>query len=113
MIRLALIVAASLPLGGCFLAVVGGAGAEAGYVGAQKDRKAGETMSDQWIHSKAKAALLANGKVRSGDINVDVFKGVVTLRGFVRTAEQRREAVETVRKIKGVVSVDDKLALTP
>ena len=32
---------------GCFLALVGGAGAEAGYVGTQKDRSAGETVSDQ------------------------------------------------------------------
>ncbi len=104
---------ALVPVNGCFLAVVGGAGAEAGYVAGQEDRTSGETVSDQWIHAKVKSALAANSRVKGRNINVDVRKGVVTLRGFATSAEEKAEAVETALKVRGVRKVKDKLSITP
>lgn len=88
-----------------------GGAAEGGYVAGQKDRGAGETVSDQWIHAKVKAALLGEGRLRSGHINVDVDKSVVTLRGLAHTEEERRLALALARSIKGVKDVKDELKL--
>ncbi len=94
---------------GCFLAVVGGAGAEAGYVATQKDRSTGETVSDQWIHTKVKSVLLAEKGVASGDIDVDVFKGEVTLKGVLPTAAAKKAALRAAADVEGVKKVHDKL----
>ena len=94
---------------GCFLAVVGGAGAEAGYVATQKDRTAGETVSDQWIHTKVKSVLLAEKGVASGDIDVDVFKGQVTLKGVLPSESAKKAALRAAAGVEGVKKVHDKL----
>jgi hyperosmotically inducible periplasmic protein len=97
---------------GCLVAVAGGAGAEAGYVSAQDDRSAGETMGDQWITTKVKSQLLVTKGVNSLHITITVDKGVVTLYGYVATAEMERRAVEAVQGIKGVQSVSSRLTVT-
>lgn len=94
---------------GCFLAVVGGAGAEAGYVATQKERSAGETVSDQWLHTKVKSALLAEKGVHSGDIDVDVFKGEVTLKGVLPSEPSKKAALRAAAGVQGVKKVHDKL----
>lgn len=108
----ALILAAGA-VNGCVLLLAGGAGAEAGYVGTQKDRSAGETVSDQWIHAKVKSALIANGKVKARRINVDVRKGEVTLTGLVESAEERETAINLAKSVKGVTQVEARLVLEP
>lgn len=94
---------------GCFLAVVGGAGAEAGYVASQKDRSGGETMSDQWIHTKVKAALLAEKGVDSTNIDVDVYKGEVTLKGVLPSEQAKQSALRAAAGVAGVKKVSDRL----
>lgn len=111
LIRAALAVAAASSLSGCFLAVVGGAG-EAGYVAAQEDRSAGQTVSDQWIHTKVKTELIAASGVPSGRIDVKVRRGVVTLKGVVDDADQKQKALQAARGVTGVKGVVDKLYVT-
>lgn len=78
--------------------------------------KAGETMhaagqkiSDGWVTTKVKSALLYNRLVDGTDIDVDTDNGVVTLRGKVDSDAERDTAVSVARSIKGVKSVQTKL----
>ncbi len=103
-----LVVASSLS--GCWLAVAG-AGAEAGYVAAQDERTASETMEDQRITSLVKTKLLADPDVGGLDINVDTFKSRVTLRGFVDTRREADAAVEIAQSVSGVKNVTTQLHL--
>lgn len=102
---LLILLAALLPLQGCFWLLVGG---EAGYVAGQK-KSAGETVSDQWIHAKVKSSLVAEPKVAARNINVDVDNGIVKLKGVVSSREERAAAVATARGVQGVRKVIDKL----
>jgi osmotically-inducible protein OsmY len=43
--------------------------------------------------------------LKSTEINVETFKGVVQLSGFVSSEADTQKAVEVTRKIKGVESV--------
>lgn len=98
---------------GCTALLVGaGAGAETGYVASQDDeRSTGEVMSDQALTAKVKTALIANGDVAARNINVDSMTGVVTLRGFVRSEHELRQAIETTRDVSGVDDVKSKLSV--
>lgn len=107
-IRLLPLLALCLGTGGCFWLAVG---AEGGYVAGQK-QSAGATVSDQWITTKTKSALIADGDVKARNINVDTDAGVVTLRGFVFSAHEAERAVTIARSIKGVKSVVNLLKLT-
>ncbi len=76
---------------------------------AGQKKSAGETVSDQWIHTKVKSSLVAEPKVAARNINVDVDHGVVTLKGVVSSGEERAAAVNTARAVHGVRKVIDKL----
>lgn len=95
-------------LAGCWV-VAAGAGGEAGYIAAQEDRTAGETIDDQAIVTSIKTKMLADQEVPGLDINVDSFKGKVTLRGVVKTQREAERAVELARSVSGVKSVDSRI----
>ncbi len=97
-------------LSGCLLAA-GAAGAEAGYVASQEDRSAGETIDDQTILASVKSKLLADPDVSGLNINVDVFKGQVTLRGYVKSQDEINRAVKLARSTSGVTSVESRMVL--
>jgi osmotically-inducible protein OsmY len=103
--------AACFLFSGCFWVVVGAGAGEAGYIAGQKDRTAGETVNDQWIHTKITAKLSGEDKLKSRHIDVDVNKGVVTLKGVAYSAEERRLAVALAKDTKGVTQVVDKLTV--
>lgn len=73
----------------------------------------GDDIEDGWIHFKARGALLTTDDLRDSTINVDVNKGVVTLRGSVANAEQKKKAEDVVKKLDGVKSVVNKLEIKP
>ncbi len=91
----------SLALSGCWAAVAG-VGAEAGYIAAQEDRTVGETVDDQRITSLVKTKLLSDAEVSGLDINVDTFKGEVTLRGFVDSPHEASTAISLAQSVSGV-----------
>lgn len=97
-------------LNGCILAA-GAAGAEAGYVASQEKRTVGETIDDQVILSSVKSKLLADPDVSGLAINVDVDRGNVTMRGYVKTQHEVDRAIELARGTEGVVSVDSRMVL--
>lgn len=71
----------------------------------------GEYIDDTVITSKVKAAVLGDAKLKSAEINVETFKGVVQLSGFVSSQAEIDQAVNVARSIKGVTSVSNAMRL--
>ncbi len=105
----ALALAALVLCPGCLLVAAGGAGAAAGAAGSDPERNTGNVIADSYVTSAVKTALAGARGVRASDINVDTHKGVVTLRGTVRSSEEARRAVEVARAVGGVKAVKSKL----
>lgn len=71
----------------------------------------GEYVDDVLITSKVKAAILGESTLKSAEINVETFKGVVQLSGFVNSQADINKAVEVTRAVKGVKSVKNDMRL--
>lgn len=67
----------------------------------------GEYVSDTWITTKVKTALVNDSVVKSTEVNVETFKGAVQLSGFVSSQEAMDQAIIVAHGIKGVTSVDN------
>jgi hyperosmotically inducible protein len=65
----------------------------------------GEYFDDSVITSKVKTAIFAEETLKVAEINVETFKGVVQLSGFVNSREDINKAVTVARQVKGVTSV--------
>ncbi len=62
-------------------------------------------VSDAWITTKTKIALMTAKEVHSSGINVDTVDGVVTLHGKVYSATDKANAEAEAKKIDGVREV--------
>jgi len=71
----------------------------------------GEYVDDTVITSKVMAAFIGESSLKAGEINVETFKGIVQLSGFVSSSDDERKAVELARSVKGVKSVKDDMRL--
>lgn len=69
----------------------------------------GTGASDSWIWFKTRSALATTADLRESTINVDVTNDVITLKGTVGTAEQKKKAVEVAKGIDGQKGVKDEL----
>ena len=76
-------------------------------------KSVGETIDDATITTRVKTSLLNDPDVGGLRIDVDTFKGVVTLSGRVKTKEEEAKAVALARKIGGVTEVKSTLQVTP
>ena len=72
----------------------------------------GEYVDDTVITTKVKAAILNEPTLKSAEINVETFKGVVQLSGFVSSQAAENKAVEVARTVGGVKSVKNDMRLT-
>jgi osmotically-inducible protein OsmY len=71
----------------------------------------GAYMDDSWITTKVKTAILNEPSLKVSQINVETYKGVVQLSGFVDNAASQAKAVEIARAVKGVTSVKNDMRL--
>lgn len=71
----------------------------------------GEYVDDTVITSRVKSAIFGDPTLKSAEINVETFKGIVQLSGFVGTVADQRKALELARKVPGVKSVKDDMRL--
>lgn len=71
----------------------------------------GEYVDDTVITTKVKAAVFNAPTLKSSEINVETFKGVVQLTGFVSSRDAINQAVELARGVKGVTSVRNDMRL--
>ncbi len=76
-----------------------------GCASTAKQEGAGEYIDDSVITSKVKAGIFGDESLKSGEINVETFKGVVQLSGFVNSQADINKAVAVARKVSGVTSV--------
>ncbi len=82
-----------------------------GCASTSKHEGTGEYVDDSVITGKVKAAIFEEPTLKSAEINVETFKGVVQLSGFVSSATAERKAVEVTRGVAGVNSVKDDMRL--
>ena len=75
-------------------------------------KSVGETVDDATITTRVKTALLNDPDTGGLRIDVDTFKGVVTLSGGVKSAAERDKAIAIARKTPGVVDVKSTLQIT-
>ncbi|WP_047538009.1 BON domain-containing protein [Methylotenera versatilis] len=73
--------------------------------GTAKKESTGEYIDDSLITAKVKTAVLNEPSLKSAEINVETFKGVVQLSGFVNSQADIEKAAEVARGVKGVTSV--------
>jgi len=71
----------------------------------------GEYVDDSVITTKVKAAIFNEATLKVAEINVETFKGVVQLSGFVSSNAAMNKAVEIARKVGGVKSVKNDMRL--
>jgi osmotically-inducible protein OsmY len=91
-------------LGVALLATVLGACA-----GSPTKESTGELVDDSVITTKVKSKLVGDKDVSAFDVQVETFKGVVQLSGFVSSEQERRRAAELARSIGGVKEVRNDL----
>jgi hyperosmotically inducible protein len=73
------------------------------------ERSFGDIWDDNVLSNKIKAKLVAEPEVRSLNIDVDVYLGVVTLTGVVSSKYQRDRALEISRSTEGIVKIIDNI----
>ncbi|OIQ92507.1 osmotically-inducible protein Y precursor [mine drainage metagenome] len=76
-----------------------------GCASTPKQEGTGEYFDDAVLTTKVKAAVFNEPSLKSSEINVETFKGVVQLSGFVGSQADINKAVELARSVKGVTSV--------
>ena len=82
-----------------------------GCASTPKQEGTGEYVDDTVITTKVKAAILNEPTLKSAEINVETFKGVVQLSGFVSSQAAENKAVEVARSVAGVKSVKNDMRL--
>lgn len=71
----------------------------------------GQYIDDSVITAKVKAALIESPVTKATEINVETFKGIVQLSGFVTSQDAANKAVDLARGVSGVKSVTNDMRL--
>ena len=82
-----------------------------GCASTTKKESTGEYIDDSLITTKVKTAVLNEPTLKSSEINVETFKGVVQLSGFVNSQADIQKAAEVAGSVKGVISVKNDMHL--
>jgi osmotically-inducible protein OsmY len=65
----------------------------------------GEYVDDAVITTRVKTAILNEPSLKVLQINVETYRSIVQLSGFVQTSAEMDKAVDLAREVKGVRSV--------
>jgi osmotically-inducible protein OsmY len=82
-----------------------------GCASSPTSESSGAYVDDTVITTKTKAAIFNEETLKSAEINVETFKGVVQLSGFVSSQADINKAVALTRQVHGVVSVKNDMRL--
>lgn len=82
-----------------------------GCASSTKKESTGEYIDDSLITTRVKTAVLNEPTLKSSEINVETFKGVVQLSGFVNSQADIQKAADVAGNVKGVVSVRNDMRL--
>jgi osmotically-inducible protein OsmY len=92
---LGLVLVVTIPLAGC--------------AGGKKHESTGEFLDDAVLTTKVKASIIGDSRLKVLQIDVETYKGVVQLSGFVDNADAANRAVELARRVRGVKMVNNSL----
>ena len=90
------------------VAAVGLLGAFAAQADDSK-RSVGEYTDDKMLVGKVKSALISDKTADADEINVESYKGVVQLNGFVDNAKEKAQAETVAKAVDGVKGVENNL----
>jgi osmotically-inducible protein OsmY len=82
-----------------------------GCASTSKSEGTGEYVDDSVITTKVKTAILEEPTLKSAEINVETFKGVVQLSGFVASQAKVDKAIVVAQQVGGVKSVKNDMRL--
>ena len=82
-----------------------------GCAGTKTRESTGQYIDDSAITTKVKAAIFAEESLKTLQITVVTFKGVVQLSGFVDSAASVTKAGKVASGVKGVKSVKNDLVV--
>ena len=82
-----------------------------GCAGDRTTRSTGQAIDDSAITTKVKSALIADPEVKGTQMQVEVYRGVVQLSGFVDRPVDAQRAVAVARSVEGVKEVRNNLIL--
>jgi osmotically-inducible protein OsmY len=82
-----------------------------GCASTPKQEGTGEYVDDTVITGKVKTAIFNEPSLKSAEINVETFKGIVQLSGFVSSPAAETTAVAVARNVGGVKSVKNDMRL--
>jgi len=75
-------------------------------------RSTGEFTDDAALAAKVKSAIATDaGAKTAASVNVETYRGVVQLTGFVDSEDQATRAVSAAKKVQGVRSVKNDIRL--
>jgi osmotically-inducible protein OsmY len=80
-----------------------------GCAATTKHESTGQYVDDSAITTKVKAAIFDESSLKTLQINVKTYQGVVQLSGFVDSQQSVTRAGEVARQVKDVVSVENSL----
>lgn len=83
----------------------------AGCAATMKRESTGEYIDDSVITTKVKAGILNDPMLKVFQINVESYKGVVQLSGFVDSVKASDRAVKVASAVDGVQSVKNDLTV--
>ena len=82
-----------------------------GCASTSKHESTGQYVDDTAITAKVKTAIFEQATLKSAEINVETYKGIVQLSGFVRSQDNINLAVVTAKNVVGVTSVKNDMRL--
>jgi hyperosmotically inducible protein len=92
-----------------FLAVT--LGTVVGCASTSTEKGTGEYIDDAVITTKVKAALVEDPLTKAYQIEVETYKGMVQLSGFVATQAEANRAGTVARGVQGVTSVKNDIRI--
>lgn len=83
----------------------------AGCAGSESSRSTGTYIDDKAITAKIEANLAQDSLTQALQVEIETYKGVVQLSGFVDSQEKIDRAGEIARNVPGVKKVVNNIAL--
>jgi len=83
----------------------------AGCAATSTRESTGEYIDDATITTKVKTAIFEDASLKVAQINVETYKSVVQLSGFVNSSADIARAGSVARSVRGVASVKNDIRL--
>jgi hypothetical protein len=77
------------------------------------DRTAGERLDDRVLEGRVANALDNQPVYKYPHVEVNTFRGIVQLSGFVATEQQRQAAEEIATRVRGATEVENNIMVAP